>query len=246
MKNFLVSVLFLLGIVSPVFASCACSSSVADSTINVSATSTKEVIPDTVEINIEVQTSNPKSMQIASNENTEISQKVLNSVKSFLNAENGDYVKTAYFRADTRYKYVNQKQVFDAYQVTNTIIVHTKDLAKISEIIEKAIAHGATGVSNLNFSLSNYDDYKNELITEAIKKAEVQAKTATKAVNSDISKIKAINISNNGYGNVRNAVLNYKATRAMGDAVESSSFAPAIEPGIIKIQADVNIVYFIK
>lgn len=247
MKKVLVFSLLVLGFMSPVFASCGCANgSNVESTINVSATSTKEVVPDTVEINIEVQTSNPKSMQIASNENSEISQKVLNGMKDFLNTANGDYVKTAYFRADTRYKYINQKQVFDAYQVTNTIIVHTKDISRISEIIEKAIKDGATGVSNLNFSLSCYDKYKNDLIAEAIKKAESQAKVASHAANSELSKIKSINVANNGFGHARNTVLNYKAAGAHVDSVESSSFAPSIEPGIIKIQADVNIVYYIK
>ncbi len=246
MKRLLILTLIQLGLVMPSFAACNCTNSQPEATINVSATATKEVSPDTVEINIEIQTEDAKSMQAASKENSELSLKVLESMKQFLNTSNGDYVKTAYFRADSKYKYINNRQVFDCYQVTNTVVVHTKDISKISEIIEKAISEGATGVSNLNFSISNYDSFKNELISEAMKKAESQACTAAKTANSEILKIKTINISNNAYGHARNTVLNFKAARGSYDAAVAESATPSIEPGIIKIQADVNVIYYIK
>ena len=57
--------------------------------------------------------------------------------------DNMDYIKTADFSATPIYNYVNKKRVFDKYEVSNTIIVHTKNIDKAGEIIDKAIAAGA-------------------------------------------------------------------------------------------------------
>ncbi len=216
-------------------------------TISVSANAVKEVAPDTVEINIEVQTEDAKSMQKAMNDNNEISQKILTGLKSTIKAEDGDYVKTSDFRADSLYKYNGSKRSFDKYMVTNNVIVHTKSIESIPSIIEKAIALGATGISNLNFSVSNYDRYRDELLTLAIQKANKQAQTAATAANIAIKGVKDLTIINNDniYGRTRYTAVNLKACGS-ADAAAPEAATPSIEPGIIKIQAGVNMTYSIK
>ncbi len=216
-------------------------------TLMVSANATKEVTPDTVEVNIEVQTENPKSMQVAMNENNKISQEVLNGLNELIDKKNGDYVKTSDYRADSLYVYNGSKRSFDKYQVTNMVVVHTKSIDKIPAIIEKAIKLGASGVSNLNFSVSNYEQYREELLTCAIKKAEKQAKVAATASGVAIKNVKDITIINNenGYARTRYAAVNLKADMSSGASAEGFA-TPSIEPGVIKIQADVRITYSIK
>lgn len=216
-------------------------------TISVSANASREVSPDTVEINIEIQTEDNKSMQIAMTKNNEISLKVIEGLKQDIDTEKGDYLKTSDYRADSLYQYINSKRIFDKYQVSNTVIVHTQSIDKIPTIIEKAVSYGATGVSNLNFSVSSYDQYKDELLTIAIKKAEKQAKTAATAAGATIKGIKSLNITSNEntYARYRNAAVNFKAMDSASGAV-AESIAPSIEPGIIKIQSGVSIIYLIK
>ncbi len=216
-------------------------------TLSVSANASKEVTPDTVEVNIEVQTENAKSMQTAMNENNRISQEVLNGLNTIIDKKNGDYVKTSDFRADSLYTYNGSKRSFDKYQVTNMVVVHTQSIDKIPVIIEKAIKLGASGVSNLNFSVSNYEQYREELLTCAIKKAEKQAKVAATASGVSIKNVKDITIINseNGYARTRYAAVNLKADTASAGSAESFS-TPSIEPGVIKIQADVKITYSVK
>lgn len=216
-------------------------------TLTVSANAVKEVTPDTVEVNIEVQTENTKSMQVAMNENNRISQEVLSGLNEVIDKKNGDYVKTSDFGADSLYVYNGSKRTFDKYQVTNMVVVHTKSIDKIPVIIEKAIKLGASGVSNLNFSVSNYEQYREELLTCAIKKAEKQAKVAATASGVTIKNVKDITIINseNGYARTRYAAVNLKADMASGAGLEGVT-TPSIEPGVIKIQADVKITYAIK
>ena len=235
-----------IGISSSVYAqNCTCPEQT--NTITVSANAVKEVTPDTVEINIEVQTEDAKSMQKAMTDNNEISQKILTGLKSAIKPDDGDYVKTSDFRADSLYKYNGSKRSFDKYMVTNNVVVHTKSIENIPSIIEKAISLGATGISNLNFSVSNYDKYRDELLTLAIQKAGKQAQTAAAAANVTIKGVKDIAIVNNDniYSRTRYTAVNLKACGS-ADAAVPEAATPSIEPGIIKIQAGVNMTYSIK
>ncbi len=229
---------------SAIAQSCTCPEQI--NTISVSSNAVKEVAPDTVEINIEVETSDAKSMQKAMTDNNEISQNILKGLKDSIKTEDGDYIKTADFRADSLYKYNGSKRAFDKYQVTNNVVVHTKSINAIPTIIEKAISLGATGVSNLNFSVSNYEQYRDELLKLAVQKAGKQAQTAASAANVVIKGVKDIAIINNDniYGRTRYAAVNLKASGA--DEAVPQAAAPSIEPGVIRIQAGVNMVYFIK
>ena len=195
---FIIAIAALLGMSGGVQAqTCGCPEPV--NTISVSASAVKEVAPDTVEINIEVQTEDSKSMQKAMTDNNEISQKILVGLKSTIKPDDGDYIKTSDFRADSLYKYNGSKRSFDKYMVTNNVVVHTKSIEGIPSIIEKAISLGATGISNLNFSVSNYDKYRDELLTLAVEKAKKQAQTAAVAANVTIKggKIGEATVNNN-------------------------------------------------
>ena len=89
-----------------------------------------------------------------------------------LTPANGDYIKTSNFSASPVYSYSNSKRNLDKYQVSNRVVVHTKSLDKIGLMIDKAIDLGATNVSNLEFSVSNYDIQCNDLLSIATKKAQ--------------------------------------------------------------------------
>lgn len=246
MKKFLITIGLLAFCTSQAFCAESCNCVKENSTISVSANASKEVVPDTVEINIEIQTNDTKSMQTALTKNNEISDKVLNGLLLNIDKTQGDYLKTSYFRADTLYKYENSKRYFDKYQVTNTVIVHTSSIKKVPEIIEKSIELGATGISNLNFSVSNYEEYQEELLTKAISKAKKRANVAAKNANTELCGVKTINIigDDTPYARVHNTAVNFKALGRA--ATETSALAPTIEPGIIKIQMGVNMVYNIK
>ena len=132
--------------------------------LTVSYTTEKEVSPDTVEFSISIKTNDKKSMQEASSKNKEISNKVYDYLKSNINTANGDYIKTSNYSATPIYIYKDNKRIFDKYEVSNNIIVHTKSLDKVSSYIDKSISMGATGVNSLNFTLSNKDEQCAEML----------------------------------------------------------------------------------
>lgn len=216
--------------------------------ISVSSSANTELTPDVVEISIAVRTEDNKSLQKATAKNKEISDSVYTALKAMINAQNGDYVKTADFSATPLYTYSGNKRNFDKYQVSNNVIVHTKNIDKAGDIIDKAISLGATDVNNLTFSVSNYDKQCDELLGVATKKAKNRADIIAKSASSYVTGVKSLNIS---CSMNQNNVVQYRLMAknlsfgASADAAAPEAATP-IQSGVIKIFANVNASFFVK
>lgn len=212
--------------------------------ISVNASANTELTPDVAEISIAVQTFDSKSMQKATLQNKEISDKVYSALKSMIKPQDGDYVKTSDFNASPVYTYSGSKRSLEKYQVSNRVIVHTKSIDKIGSMIDKAISLGATNVEDLTFSVSKYDTQCNELLGIAIKKAQNQAASIAKYAGTSVSGIRTMDVSCNANDPRMPYRMMLSAKNAAGDMAESSS--TVIEQGVVKIFANVNASFFVK
>ena len=214
--------------------------------ISVNTTANTEIAPDVAEISFAVQTSDAKSMQKATLMNKEASDKVYNVLKSMISGVNGDYIKTADYSASPIYSYSGSKRNLDKYEVSNRVIVHTKSIDKVGDMIDKAIAAGATNVDNLTFSVSNYESQCNDLIEIATKKAQTRAGVVAKALSTSVDGIKSFNVScnANNYATPRM----YMAKNLMSAVTdEAAGSAPtSISKGVVKINASVNANFYAK
>ena len=215
--------------------------------ITVSTTANTELAPDVAEISFAVKTSDTKSMQKATVLNKETSDKVLSALKSLMNTENGDYIKTSDFNASPIYSYSGSKKNLDKYEVSNRVIVHTKSLDKIGTMIDKAIESGATNVDSLTFSVSNYETQCNDLLGIATQKAKSRAGVVAKNLSTTLDGVKSIDLScsaNNNYNTPRF----YMAKNMLSAvAAEATSATPtSISGGVIKVNANVNATFFVK
>ena len=220
-------------------------------TISVNTNASAEITPDTVEINIAIKTKDNKSLQKAASENKITSDNVYNALKAMINYQNGDYIKTADYDARPVYTYTsNNKKVLDKYEVSNSIIIHTKNIDKAGNMIDKAISLGATDVKDLRFSVSSYENKCNELLETASKKAKTRADITAKASGTYITGVKNLNISctENTANRVPYRLMTNKMAmmdNASGAVAEAAPATP-IQSGIVKIYANLNAVYFIK
>ena len=215
--------------------------------ISVNTSANTEVAPDVAEISFAVQTSDVKSMQKATLENKEISDKVFSLLKSMIKPDNGDYIKTSDFSAQPVYSYNGSKRVFDKYEVSNRVIVHTKSIDKVGEMIDKAILAGATNVDNLSFSVSNYEVHCNDLIVLATQKAKKRADVIAASLSTSVDGLYNLSTScsTTNYNNPRL----YMAKNMISDiAAESTAggIATSISNGIVKVNANVNASFFVK
>ena len=218
-------------------------------TISVSISAETEMAPDVAEVAFTVVTKDSKSMQKATSNNKEISDKVYEKLKTFINTNAGDYIKTADFNCTPIYTYSNSKQNFDHYEVTNRIIIHTKSLDNLGKIIDNAINSGATNVDSLNFSISSYETQCNELLASASNKALQRAKTVAKSISATVDGVNTFNTSCGSES--RNSGRFYMAKNVMlstaeGAVADENYSATTISNGVIKIRANVNASFYVK
>ncbi len=216
--------------------------------ISVNTSANTEIAPDVAEVSIAVQTFDNKSMQKATLQNKEISDKVIAELKSMINTANGDFIKTSDFSASPVYTYSGSKRNLDKYQVSNSVIVHTKSIDKVGAMIDKAISLGATNVNSLSFSVSNYDAQCEDLLAIAAKKALKRANAVAKAVPTTVTGIRTLDVSCSANNNYRTQYRFMKSNMAAMDSAagETEGAATSIESGVIKIFANVNASYFVK
>lgn len=215
--------------------------------ISVNTSANTEIAPDVAELSFAVKTFDTKSMQKATALNKEISDKVLTELKSLIEKNNGDHIKTSDFSAHPVYTYVNSKKIFDKYEVSNRVIVHTKSINKVGLMIDKAINAGATNIDNLSFSVSNYEAQCNNLLKIATQKAKSRANVVAEALSTYI--IGVNNISTSCSANNYNPPRLYMAKNMVSDIAEEASGennSTSISNGVVKINANVNASFYIK
>ena len=245
MKKFLISTA-IVGLALGCASVQAISESIERGYISVNTSANAELAPDVAEISIAVKTYDNKSMQKATLQNKEISEQVIATLKSMIDTSKGDYIKTADFSATPIYSYSGNKRNFDKYQVSNSVVVHTKSIDKIGIMIDKAIALGATDVNSLNFSVSNYEAQCNDLLTLAAKKASARANAVAKTVPTTLSGIRSMDVSCSTSNSSRPQYKMLMANRAMMMDSEAAGSSTTIESGVIKVFANVNATYFVK
>lgn len=217
--------------------------------ITVSTSANAEIAPDVAEVSIAVQTFDNKSMQKATLQNKEISDKVITALKSMINTSNGDFIKTSDYNASPIYTYSGSKRNLDKYQVSNSVIVHTKSIDKVGAMIDKAIALGATNVNSLSFSVSSYEDKCNDLLELAAKRAKSRADAVAKTIPTAVAGIRTMDVSCSANNAVRTQYRFMKSNVMMMDGAAGAmpeASSTSIESGVVKIFANVNASYFVK
>lgn len=129
--------------------------------------------PDVAEVVIGVVTENVQ-LEVAQEENARITQQVINSI-----IEAGvvpKYIQTQSYNVRADYDYIDGKQVFKGYEVSDNLKVTITDISSAGKIIDTAVRNGANSVSGINFIVSNENRYYYEALSLAIIDAQNKAR----------------------------------------------------------------------
>lgn len=211
--------------------------------INIYLSDKQDLTPDKAQIVITVET-NDKSSKIATENNKKISSLVQTKIKTYIDTKNGDYVKTSNYSLTPRYKYKDGKSIFDKYVIQNSITVYTKNLDNISKIIDTAIENGATDISNLNYTLSNYDEACTAMISDLLKKSQANANKMLSPIKQQTAGIKSINTNCSTTSN-NNRVYVAKALKTESTSADNYN-STTINHGKVTLNASVDVSYFVK
>lgn len=136
--------------------------------MKINGVGTVKVVPDIVLVNLGVITENI-SLKSAQQENAMLSNAVINTLTEMGITKNE--IRTASYNIEPIYDYIERKQVFKGYRVTNILSVTLKNIKIIGEVIDNATASGANRVYNINFTFTDPSIYYDQALTLAIKDA---------------------------------------------------------------------------
>lgn len=136
--------------------------------------------PDTAQIIIGVITENVQ-LEVAQQENARTTQQVINSIIELGVLPKN--IQTASYNIRANYDYINGKQVFRGYEVTNNLKVLIRNINSAGEIIDTAVKNGANSLSGIIFIVSNETKYYYEALRLAVEDAQNKARVMASELN---------------------------------------------------------------
>lgn len=137
------------------------------------------VAPNIVQIQLEVITENEQLIK-AQQENAYVMSQVIESLLEF--GINKEDIKTASYNIFPQYDFIDGKQVFRGYEVTNAIEVTITNVEQAGSVIDLAVQNGVKRVSNIRFTVENEQTYYQEALNLALNNAQAKSQTIAKTM----------------------------------------------------------------
>lgn len=203
-------------------------------TINVSGQAKVSASPDIAYINLGVITED-KDAKAAQKANAAAMDKVIAAIRT--TGVKDDDIKTVNYSINPKYDYNKNSGVSTivGYSVNNSVSVTVRDLTKTGNIIDAAADSGVNVSSNISFDLSDYEQYYNDALKNAVLAAKTKAGTVAAALGVTLKAPVTVS-EGGGYSPLRN----YATYDMKADLAGAST---PIQPGSLEITANVSIVY---
>jgi len=188
------------------------------------------VEPNIVQIQLEVRTES-KQLSQAQKENAAAMNQVIESLLELgIGREN---IQTISYTIFPQYDYIDGKQIFRGYEVTNAITVKITNIEEVGNVIDVAVENGATEVSNIHFTVENQQLAYQKALSLALRDSLAKAQTMAQTMQLQLDP-HPIKIIEQG----RDQPVAYRTLSTM----ESTGSTP-IEQGQITITATVSVQY---
>jgi uncharacterized protein YggE len=211
----------------------------ANRVIKVTGTATVSLMADTATIQIGTNTK-ADTVSKAQSENNTIMQKVIAALEREGIAK--EDIVTSYYDVSMRMDQVfgdsTADQAGNMYEVSNMLYVTIKDLDKLVQAIDSALAAGANSIYGLVFSSSKSTEAYHTALQRAVEDAQAKAKVLADAVGKELGDV--ITVTNEAlYGG------SFGARNAM-DMIAGSEKGAAIITGDVSVTASVIVEYELK
>ena len=209
-------------------------------TLESQGTSVIKSMPDEASVYINIETLDSSS-DLSKTKNDEISKKVNDSLKLL----SVDKIETSQYNIyeDFEYNYQTGERKSKGFKTINVLKVTVTDFDKIGKIIDGSVSSGATGISTINFELSQtrQAELKKQALSEASNDARTKAESVASGLGSKVTDIVSVSTSDFNY-------MPYPfLTRAEGSLAKSAADAgTSISPQELEVRANVNVVFRLK
>lgn len=161
-----------------------------------------------------------------------------------LNIDEKD-IQTTNYSLEPVYNWTDKTgQTLAGYDVSQTLTVKVRDLAKIGDVIARTTEQGANQIGDINFTIDDEYSLKNQAEALAITKAEAKAQLVAQEAGLKLGRVK--DVEENSASSVPSPMV-YSPVKSMvtnGGAVSLAS--PVIQSGQNQIKVDVTVVYEVE
>lgn len=205
-------------------------------TINVTGDGEVTATPDIAYLSLGVITDKPTTVE-AQNANSIAINNVISAIKKE-NIKDED-IKTTDYNISPKYNYdkTTGTSTLVGYTVSSTLNVTIRDISKVGQIIDTAVANGANISNNISFGISDYEKYYNMALLNALSNAQGKAETISNSLGIKLTIPVKITEDSSGIPNNSFVPLNTKLEAG------NSSASTSIQIGTDKVKANVSLVY---
>lgn len=170
------------------------------------------------------------SLEKAQQENEARASQVLKTLQR-LGIDESD-IQTRDYTVESKYDYIEGKQVFSGYKVTHLFKVTIRDIAKTGTIIDGAVESGANEIGGIEFGLSDTPRYYRKALKLAIMDAVSKAEEVeyTLDVQVDMTPVSLTEITGGSAAPVSAMLLKAEA-------------GTPVQPGTLEVAARVKAVF---
>jgi len=196
--------------------------------------------PDIALVNLGVTTQGSTTEDVIT-KNTEKMNATIKAVKD-MGVEDKD-VQTTTYSLSPLYNYTEAAgRIFQGYILEQDVQVKIRDFEKVGEILQKATSAGANLTGNLQFTIDDPEQFKQEARAKAIEQAKSNAENLAQTSGIKLGKI--INVYENYSYPV--AYDSYSKLGMGGGISETAVPSPIIQPGQQEIEITINLTYQVK
>lgn len=207
------------------------------STITVDGTGKITSPPTVAMISLGVMTDGGTTISTIQKDNTTKMNTLLDAMKA-LGIASAD-LQTANYNIYPRYEYPNGKSVLVGYSVNQSVNVKVRDLAKVSDVFQKAGELGANQVSGPDFTIDDPQGLKENARVKAIQNAQDKANVLAKSLGVHLVRVVSFSES----GDAPQPIM-YDTMKAMAPGIGGGAVAqPAVEAGTLDVVSNVSITY---
>ncbi len=128
------------------------------------------------------------------------------------------------------------------YRAMNVVRVTIDGVEGVGEVIDACVAAGANQLQSVSFSLEDDTAARHRSMRKAVQDAQAKAKVLAEAMGVRLSAVRTV-----VEGNVQTARYAGQSAMALaGMAMETSARATTVQPGEVRVRANVTVVYLIE
>ncbi len=212
-------------------------------TISVSGNSEIDVKPDFVSVYINIE-NNDKSAQVAKDQNSLTSSKVVEGLKSL--GFKDDEIETISYNIYPDYTYTDGTQKPNGYKAVNQIRVKMTDYQRVGLVVDSVVDNGAL-IQYISFELTpeNESKYKAMALENATLDTKSQAEAIARGAGKKLGKLVSINTGSPYYYPFQ-AYAKAEGTSIADNAAGARQAAVNINPQELKVYANVQAVYALR